>query len=405
MEAIKLNEGHSPELNPKTTPPELLLLDLDLLDDNPYQPRTQRDELKAAELRDSIATQGQLQPILVRRTGRRWQIIFGHGRVEALRRLRNEATSEADRRRFSTVRAEERADVSDEQMLVLALLENIQREDISPLDCAAALVRLRSMHPETHSIEAIAREVGMVPEKVKRLLRLHAAPQVIKDALSTGIDVRVGTGPEESSSETSPTETTERRRLEVSSALEFVKLHSYWTENSTPEVEASEGTADERTAALIQRALKQEWSVRHLQTVVAKLTRGAADSSEPTERLPFNASAKKVVIYQTRLAEMNEAQKAELKSVLEPIWNQLGWQAQRPARIDFAHWLSGLRSAPGHLKDLLRSLRAMRRAMQGLPQEQSPSSEKPVALLPMGKPGADARTPSASADQTPMNHS
>ncbi len=75
----------------------VLSIDLDLLDDNPYQPRTERDELKAAQLRANIATQGQLQSILVRRVGARWQIIFGHGRVDALRKLRNEATSETDR--------------------------------------------------------------------------------------------------------------------------------------------------------------------------------------------------------------------------------------------------------------------------------------------------------------------
>src|SRR5258708_8277253 len=165
MDAMKLNDRQAQtevglELKPKT-PPELLLLDLDLLDDNPYQPRSERDESKAVQLRESIATQGQLQAILVRRAGARWQIIFGHGRVEALRKWRNEATSEADRRRFSTVKAEERFNVSDELMLVLALLENGHREDISPLDCAAALMRLRAMHPEMHAVEESARAAGI----------------------------------------------------------------------------------------------------------------------------------------------------------------------------------------------------------------------------------------------------
>jgi ParB/RepB/Spo0J family partition protein len=407
MDAMKLNDRQAPaevgpELKPKTTPPELLLLDLDLLDDNPYQPRSERDESMAAQLRESIATQGQVQAILVRRAGTRWQIIFGHGRVEALRRLRNEATSEADRRRFSTVKAEERFNVSDEQMLVLALLENVQREDISPLDCAAALMRLRAMHPEMHAIEEIAREVGISPDRVKRLLRLHAAPQVIKDAVSKGINVRVEADPDEDSSETSPTETMETRRLEVYSALEFAKLHTYWS--STPEVVSTEGTADERIAALIQQALKQEWSVRRVQTVVAKLIRGEADSPKPNERAPFNASAKKVVIYHSRLSEMNEAQKAELRSVLEPIWNQLGWQAQRSPGNGFAQWLSGLRSAPAHLKELFRAWRALRGAMQGhfkaLPDVPPPPREKPVALLPKGNPAVSAKP--LSVDRAPI---
>src|SRR5215471_13084422 len=146
MDAITLNDRQSknalePTRRDEASAGEILLIDLNLLDNNPYQPRTDRDEAKAAELRKSIAAQGQLQPILVRRTGARWQIICGHGRVEALRQLRDTASNEADRERFAGVRAEERLNVSDHQMLVLSLLENIQREDISPVDCATALVR------------------------------------------------------------------------------------------------------------------------------------------------------------------------------------------------------------------------------------------------------------------------
>lgn len=403
MDAMKLNDRQAPaevgsELKPRTTPPELLLLDLDLLDDNPYQPRSERDESKAAELRQSIAAQGQVQAILVRRVGTRWQIIFGHGRVEALRRLRNEATSEADRRRFSTVKAEERFNVSDEQMLTLALLENIQREDISPMDCAAALMRLRAMHPEMHAVEEIAREVGISTNRVKRLLRLQATPQVIKDAVSKGISIPVQVDPDEDSPETSPTETMERRRLEVYSALEFAKLYAHWTEHSTPEIASSEGTPDERMAALIERALKQEWSVRHVRAVVTKLIQGEEDPSEPAERVPFNSTPKKLVIYHSRLSEMTEAQKAELKSALEPIWNQLGtvWPAQQSeARSGFAQWLSGLRSVPRHMKELFRAWRAMSGAMpeylKALPEASPPPEEKPVALLPAGKPRIAAR--------------
>src|SRR5215831_6942811 len=153
MDAITFNDRQSKNVLEPTRREEasaggILLIDLNLLDNNPYQARTERDEAKDAELRKSIAAHGQLQPILVRRTGAHWQIICGHGRVEALRQLRDEASNEADRQRFARVRAEERLNVSDQQMLVLSLLENIQREDISPVDCAAALVRLKSLLPD-----------------------------------------------------------------------------------------------------------------------------------------------------------------------------------------------------------------------------------------------------------------
>jgi hypothetical protein len=100
---------------------------------------------------------------------------------------------------------------------------------------------------------------------------------------------------------------------------------------------------------------------------------------------------------------MNEAQKAELKAVLEPIWNQLGWQAQRSPRRGFAQWLSGLRAVPGHLKELYRAWRAMSGAMpeylKALP-EAPPPREKPVALLPMGKPGGAHPPP---VDRAPIS--
>ena len=237
-----------PKSNDQATPAGAFFIDLDLLDDNPYQPRAERDELRSAQLRESIAREGQLQPILVRRTGARWQIVFGHGRVEALRRLRNEAKTEADRSRFSKVRAEERSNVSDEQMLLLGLVENTQREDISPVDCASALIRLKSLRPDLQTIRQIAGEVQMERPRVKRLLRLHAAPQFIKDAVSKGRSVIIKGANDDSGSESetadqpdtspakaSPVKTREIRRLDLCSALELARLHAYWSKHPSNE--------------------------------------------------------------------------------------------------------------------------------------------------------------------------
>ncbi len=445
METSKLNDRQlqaviAPELNDQTTASELLLIDLDLLDDNPYQPRAERDELKAAQLRESIGNQGQLQPILVRRAGARWQIIFGHGRVEALRKLRNEATTDAMRSSFSKVRAEQRTNVSDDQMLLLGLLENIQRDDISPLDCAAALIRLRSLRPQLDTNEAIAQEVGLDTQKVGRLLRLHAAPSVIKDAVSKGMNVAVAADPEESelASEESQAKTTQRRRLDASSALELTKLHAYWTETSTPEIASREGTADERMGALIKRVLTQEWGVRRVHALVEKLCRGEADSSEASkspatkgrkEAVPFKVNGKKLVIFHSRLGAMTEAQRGELRSVLEPIWKQVGGQLQAPPQKGFAHWAGDMRSWHRHSKELFQACRKLATALvaalkapppghfppaRQLPSNagqppptagqrsadapplpanaaQPPSKDKPAALLPTGKPETDAK--------------
>src|SRR5215472_10848232 len=310
----------------------VLSIDLDLLDDNPYQPRAQRDEVKAAELCESIAREGQLQPILVRPMGARWQIIFGHGRVAALRQLRREASTEEERSRFSKVRAEERTDVSDDQMVMLALVENVQREDLSPVDCAVALDRLRSLRPDFKTIRQIAVVVHMDRDRVWRLLRLHAAPAVIKDAVSKGRNVpvkEVTNEPEDqidgedqpNPSNPSGEKTRETRRPDLCSALELAKLHAVWTREYTGEQPAPEGTPDERISRLIDRSLQQNWGLRRIQAEVANLTHAREDSdanedSGPSkDSAPFKEDAKKILIYRKRLDQMSASQKAELKSV------------------------------------------------------------------------------------------
>jgi len=373
-----------PKLTDRTTP-ELLLIDLDLLDDNPYQMRAERDELKAAELRESIANQGQLQPILVRKAGVRWQIIFGHGRVEALRSLRNDAKTEADRARFSKVRAEERSDVSDEQMLLLALLENIQREDISPVDCSEALFRLRTIRPELDTIEAIAGKVGMEPPKVKRLLQLYAAPKVIKDAVSKGktFVAPVGAADSDPRLENVKLPDADRmqevRKLDLSSALSLARLYAHWCQNPTDQTASSDGTLDERMAALIDRVLAQEWGVRRVRAEVAKLA-GEAGSPAIDESpghtdersiekgtVPFKVNRKKVVIFTSRVAQMNDSQKAELRSVLKPIWEQLGGETQQelPSEPEpRLNYLQSLRLWKDTVKEMARGCRELWRIIQ-----------------------------------------
>jgi hypothetical protein len=238
----------------------------------------------------------------------------------------------------------------------------------------------------------------------------------------------------------SPDKTREARRLDLISALTLAQLHAYWTKNSTPEVVSSEGTADERMAALIERVLKQDWGLRRVQAVVAKLTRGETDSSDPIgssapedgkEALPFKVNRKKVVIFTSRLTQLNEDQKAELKSALEPICKQLGGYIPAPPEKGLAHWTARLRESHRLWKQLVLGGRELMRVLRerifktppprGLPwwadqipsqarqlpsdagklppgstqppstAGQLPSNGKPVALLPMGKPEPGAK--------------
>ncbi len=105
-------------------------VDIDLLDPSPYQPRTHLSEAALEELAQSIRMSGIIQPLVVRKIGSRFQLIAGERRWRASQR--------AQLLRVPVVVRE----VSDEQALELTLVENIQREDLNPIEQARAFDRL-----------------------------------------------------------------------------------------------------------------------------------------------------------------------------------------------------------------------------------------------------------------------
>jgi ParB family chromosome partitioning protein len=107
-----------------------LLLDIDLLDPSPYQPRTRFPEAALEELAQSIRSSGIIQPLVVRKIGARYQLIAGERRWRAALR--------AQLLKVPVVLRE----VGDEQALELTLVENIQREDLNPVEQARAFQRL-----------------------------------------------------------------------------------------------------------------------------------------------------------------------------------------------------------------------------------------------------------------------
>src|SRR5437764_11202742 len=138
-----------------------------------YQPRTRMDEASLAELADSIRAQGVMQPILVRPVdGGRFEIIAGERRWRAaqLAGLRNVP---------ALVKP-----VPDQAALALALIENIQREDLNPLEEAQGLARLIEEFGLTH--EAAAKALGRSRSAVTNLLRLTALPKPVQDYLLVG---------------------------------------------------------------------------------------------------------------------------------------------------------------------------------------------------------------------------
>jgi ParB family chromosome partitioning protein len=147
-------------------------LDIDLLTPNPHQPRTEIHEPALDELAQSIRANGVIQPILVRPAGDRYEIVAGE------RRWRG-----AQRAGLLKVPVVVR-DVPDEKLLQVALIENIQREDLNAIEAANAYRRLND--EMGLSQEAIATAVGKDRATVANYLRLLRLPVEVRQQLSSG---------------------------------------------------------------------------------------------------------------------------------------------------------------------------------------------------------------------------
>jgi len=157
---------------------EIHNVDISAIDPNPYQPRKDFDESEIAGLAESIKNQGLLQPIVLRKKGNRYEIISGERRFRAFQHLRRD-----------TVPCYVRGNVSDNEMLELALVENIQREELNEIEKAIAYKKLLEQCGYTH--DALAQKVGKsraVVTNSMRLLNLPAEVQemVRKNQLSMG---------------------------------------------------------------------------------------------------------------------------------------------------------------------------------------------------------------------------
>ncbi|MFR0688953.1 ParB/RepB/Spo0J family partition protein [Enterobacterales bacterium AE_CKDN230030158-1A_HGKHYDSX7] len=157
---------------------ELQHLPLDLIQRGKYQPRRDMDPQALEELAQSIKAQGVMQPIVVRPIGKgRFEIIAGERRWRA--------TQQAGLDKIPALVRE----VPDEAAIAMALIENIQREDLNPIEEAAALQRLQQEFQLTQ--QQVADAVGKSRVTVANLLRLIALPEEIKTLLSHG-DLEMG---------------------------------------------------------------------------------------------------------------------------------------------------------------------------------------------------------------------
>jgi ParB family chromosome partitioning protein len=147
-------------------------LDIDLLVPNPKQPRLQMDDAKLEELAQSIRANGVIQPIVVRKAGDHFEIVAGERRWRASQRAGLLKVPVAVK------------DVPDDKLLEVALIENIQRENLSPIEEAQAYRRLTD--ELEMSQEAIAVQVGKDRATISNYMRLLRLPAEVRTALNSG---------------------------------------------------------------------------------------------------------------------------------------------------------------------------------------------------------------------------
>jgi ParB family chromosome partitioning protein len=147
-------------------------LDIDLLVPNPRQPRVHMDDTRLEELTQSIRANGVIQPIVVRRVEDHYEIVAGERRWRASQRAGLLKVPVAVR------------EVPDDKLLEVALIENIQRENLSPIEEAQAYRRLTD--ELQMSQEAIATQVGKDRATVANYMRLLRLPAEVRAALDEG---------------------------------------------------------------------------------------------------------------------------------------------------------------------------------------------------------------------------
>jgi ParB family chromosome partitioning protein len=210
---------------------DILRIPVDLIEPNPYQPRMSFDKEALEELADSIRTLGLIQPITVRRiAGGRYQIISGERRFRA-----SQLTG------MDMVPAYIR-DTNDQGMLEMAIVENIQRENLDPIEVAMSYQRLIEECNLTQ--EQMAVRVGKKRASVTNFLRLLKLPAKIQHDLKVGL-LSVG-------------------HAKVLLGVEDMKMQEY----------------------LCDLVIKEELSVRQLEDKIKKLTEPKKQNPDPGQELP-----------------------------------------------------------------------------------------------------------------------
>ena len=165
-EQIEQNEVN---VDPQMATEEVIKIPIEKVIPNRYQPRTVFDDEKIEELSRTIHTHGVIQPIVVRPFGEQYEIIAGERRYRAIKKLE-----------WAEIPAIVR-NLNDKETASIALIENLQREELTAIEEALAYQQLLELHSLTQ--EALAQRLGKGQSTVANKLRLLKLPQFVQNAI------------------------------------------------------------------------------------------------------------------------------------------------------------------------------------------------------------------------------
>jgi ParB family chromosome partitioning protein len=213
---------------------------------NPYQPRTRFPEKVQHELMESIRQNGLVQPIVVRKAGDEFELLAGERRLRAMKDLG-----------LPTITAHIR-ELNDEEMRTLSILENVQREDLNPIDLAKSYKAL--IEEVEYTQDKLASKLGKDRSTIANTLRLLELPEKIQNECSS-------------------------QKISAGHARALLPL------KDSPKV-----------FALLERIAKEKWSVRETEKKV-KAAMGQGSTTGPNKPSPKKQKDPNVIALEEQLSE------------------------------------------------------------------------------------------------------
>lgn len=237
---------------------KVLSLDIDLIIPNPNQPRKHFDTEKLQELAASITENGVIQPVVVMKSGKDYQLIAGERRWRASQLAGYEKIPAIVK------------NATEDQALSWALIENIQRQDLNPIEEALAYKNLMDQQGITQ--EVMAKKLGKGRVTITNTMRLLKLPQQVQTMLS-------------------------KRELTFGHARSLVGLDE-----------------EDLVVILASEAVKKGWSVRVLEEKVQNLKKKDADTPKKPKKDPFikNAEKKMAQFIGTKVIIMGNQKKGKV---------------------------------------------------------------------------------------------